>query len=68
MSGLGLFWCIVVTVALLSYFGLACVITIGGFFDLKKMFSRLNKAHASEELCEQDSGGTPSEAKDHGIL
>jgi len=45
MSGLGIFWCIVMIVAMVSYFGLACVITVGGFFDLKKMFRRLDEAH-----------------------
>ena len=56
MGGLGIFWCIVMIVAMVTYFGLAFVITIGGFFDLKKMFSRLNEAHhASKKSADQAS-------------
>ena len=59
MSGLGLFWWIVVVIALVSYFGLACAITVGGFFDLKKMFRRLNEAHnVSKEPDGQASEGS----------
>ena len=42
------FWHIVVIVALVSYFGLAVVIAIGGAFDVRKMFQRLNAAHESD--------------------
>jgi hypothetical protein len=41
MTGWALFWYIVVFAAVISYFGLAVVISIGGFFDVKKMFRRL---------------------------
>ena len=66
MSGWALFWYIVLIAALVSYFGLAFVITIGGYFDLKKMFRRLNEAHASEGPCEQGSGVTLPETDDRG--
>lgn len=39
------FWRIVVYFALSAYFGLAFVIAIGGFFDVRKMFRRLREAH-----------------------
>jgi len=66
MSGWPLFWYIVVIAALTSYFGLAVVITIGGFFDLKKMFRRLTEAHAAEGPGEQGSGATLPEVDDRG--
>jgi len=66
MSGWVLFWYIVIATAICSYFGLAFVITIGGFFDLKKMFRRLTEAHASEGPDEQGPGTSPSEADDRG--
>ncbi len=43
MSGWGMVWSIVLITALVSYFGLAVVISIGGFFDVKKMFRRLTE-------------------------
>jgi hypothetical protein len=42
------FWKWVVITALTTYFGLALVIAVGGFFDVRKMFRRLNEAHAKE--------------------
>jgi hypothetical protein len=47
MSGWRLFWYGVVCTALTAYFGLAVVIAVGGFFDVRKMFRRLNESHAS---------------------
>ena len=40
-----LFWTWVVWSAIGIYFGLGLAITIGGFFDVKKMFRRLDAAH-----------------------
>lgn len=50
MTGWALMWYIVVSAAVISYFGLAVVLTIGGFFDVKKMFRRLseNESAASQ--------------------
>lgn len=42
------FWFIVVILALVSYFGLAVVIAIGGAFDVRKMFKRLSAPHESD--------------------
>ena len=42
------FWHIVVVAALVSYFGLAIVIAIGGGFDVRKMFQRLSAPHESD--------------------
>ena len=42
MTGWALFWYIVIATAVISYFGLAVVISIGGFFDVRKMFRRLS--------------------------
>lgn len=53
MSGWALFWYIVVTAAVVSYFGLAVVLTVGGFFDVKKMFRRLSE--------QQPPGSPPGE-------
>ena len=39
-------WKYVVWAAILSYFGLGVAITIGGFFDVIKMFRRLENEHA----------------------
>ncbi len=47
MTGWALIWQYVVYIALGLYFGLAVAITIGGFFDVKKMFRRLDAAHAA---------------------
>ena len=48
MSGWVIFWHVVIWAALSAYFGLAVVIAIGGFFDVRKMFRRLNEAHVRE--------------------
>ena len=40
------FWWWVIVVATTTYFGLGIVITIGGFFDVKRMFRRLDESHA----------------------
>lgn len=47
MTGWAQFWQYVIYTALGLYFGLAFAITVGGFFDVKKMFRRLNEAHAA---------------------
>lgn len=39
-------WKYVLMAALIGYFGLAIGITIGGFFDLIRMFRRLESEHA----------------------
>jgi hypothetical protein len=44
MSGWALVWYWVIVVALFSYFTLAIVLAIGGFFDVKTMFRRLAAA------------------------
>jgi len=49
MSSGASFWYWVIVVALCTYFGLAVVIAIGGFFDVKKMFRRLREAHAQQD-------------------
>jgi hypothetical protein len=43
MTGWALFWYIVIAAAVVSYFGLAVVISIGGYFDVRKMFRRLSE-------------------------
>ncbi|GMU24157.1 MAG: hypothetical protein AMXMBFR13_42340 [Phycisphaerae bacterium] len=42
-------WLYVVGAAIVSYFGLGIVLTIGGFFDVFKMFRRL-EAERNEHL------------------
>ncbi len=39
-------WKYVAGAAIVSYFGLGVAITIGGFFDVVKMFRRLEADHA----------------------
>jgi hypothetical protein len=48
MSGWAGFWQIVIWCAVLMYFGLAFVIAIGGFFDVRKMFRRLREPLGTE--------------------
>jgi hypothetical protein len=43
------FWQYVIWAALITYFGLAIVITIGGMSDVRKMLRRLDAAHAESE-------------------
>jgi hypothetical protein len=52
MTGWELFWYIVIAAAVISYFGLALVVSIGGFFDVRKMFRRLDDAHAARAAVE----------------
>ena len=59
MSPGATFWYWVIVVALCTYFGLAVVIAIGGFFDVKKMFRRLNESHGR-----QTGGGGRGASKD----
>lgn len=48
MNGWVGFWHGVMVVALATYFGLAFVIAVGGFFDVKKMFRRLSELHGEQ--------------------
>ncbi len=54
MTGWALFWYYVIVAAVVSYFSLAAVVAVGGFFDLGTMFRRLD---------EERAGGTISEAE-----
>lgn len=42
------FWHVIIALALISYFGLALVIAVGGAFDVRKMFRRLSAPHESD--------------------
>ena len=42
------FWKWVIIVSLSAYFGLSIVIAIGGYFDVRKMFRRLNEMHRDD--------------------
>lgn len=52
MTGWALFWCIVIAAAVVSYFGLALIVSVGAFGDVKKMFRRLDDAHAARAAAE----------------
>jgi hypothetical protein len=39
-------WKYVIWAAVIGYFGLGIAITVGGFFDVIKMFRRLEREHA----------------------
>lgn len=43
-------WPYVVWAAFISYFGLGIAITIGGFFDVIKMFRRLESERAENQI------------------
>lgn len=45
-------WKYVAWAAIWSYFGLGVAITIGGFFDVIKMFRRLEDEHAQRSQAE----------------
>jgi hypothetical protein len=49
-------WNYVVWTAVIGYFGLGIAITIGGFFDVIKMFRRLEKEHRENN---GPTGGLP---------
>ncbi|MBP7933308.1 MAG: hypothetical protein KA354_01555 [Phycisphaerae bacterium] len=49
MSGWLDCWKTVLYLAIVSYFGLAIVVSIGGFFDVKRMFKRLGEAKSRPE-------------------
>lgn len=57
----GTFWWWVVTAALATYFGLALVIAVGGFFDVRKMFRRLNEMHRAAGREEQGGESRPTD-------
>ena len=65
MSAWETWWYYVIVVALCTYFGLAVVIAIGGFFDVKKMFRRLSEAHAQQDK-EGHTGGDGATARPTG--
>lgn len=64
MTGWALFWWIIVTAALATYFGLAILVTVGGFYDMKRMFRRLNEAATRTAPVGRDAPPTPTEAVD----
>ena len=43
------FWTIVLVVALVTFTGLAVVVSIGGFFDLKRLFRKIVESHEQDE-------------------
>ncbi|MHC4401219.1 MAG: hypothetical protein ACYTG0_16220 [Planctomycetota bacterium] len=43
------FWTVVLIVAVVSLTGLAIVVSIGGFFDLKALFRSIDAKHAEED-------------------
>ena len=58
MSGWALLWYWVIVVAIFSYFTLAVVLAIGGFFDVKTMFRRLAAA-ALQTIAEKVTSSEP---------
>ncbi len=42
------FWTVVLILAVLVFAGMAVVVTIGGFFDLKSMFKRIEQQHQQD--------------------
>ena len=48
-GGWQIFWLVVITLAIVSYFGLSIVIAIGGAFDVRKMFQRLSAARELDQ-------------------
>ena len=48
------FWTYVLIVAVAVFAGLAVVVSIGGFFDIKRLFRSIDAQHAEQD--EQDKG------------
>jgi hypothetical protein len=46
------FWTAVLFFAVASLTGLAIVVTVGGFFDVKKMFKSIDSKHRVEDSAE----------------
>lgn len=44
-TGWETFWYVVICTAITAYFGLGVILVVGGFFDVRKMFRRLEDAH-----------------------
>lgn len=42
-------WTVVIVAAIIAYFGLGIAITIGGFYDVLRMFRRLDEAQADRD-------------------
>ena len=64
MSGWATFWYWVIWTSLVSYFGLGIIIVIGGMIDVKKMFQRLNEAHAQAAGNEGRAAGERMKAEE----
>ena len=43
------FWTIIFFVSLVIFAGLAIVVTVGGFFDIRSLFKTLNTEHEQAE-------------------
>ena len=54
------FWGILLAVSLAIFAGLAVVIAVGGFFDVKALFKSIDAQHAKERPA-QDPTPTPPE-------
>lgn len=63
MNGWAGFWYFVVWAALSTYFSLAVLIVIGGFFDVQKMFRRLDQAHQQAETAATGTAAPADESK-----
>jgi hypothetical protein len=55
-------WYYVVWASIIGYFGLGIAITIGGFFDVIKMFRRLESEHAERS---SPGSGFPVANREH---
>jgi len=43
------FWSVLLAVALVIFAGLAVVVTIGGFYDIRRLFRSIDAKHAEQE-------------------
>lgn len=50
------FWTVLLIAALAVFAGLAVVVTIGGFFDIKKLFRSIDAKHAEQDQDAEPDG------------
>lgn len=43
------FWAVLLVAAMVVFAGLAVVVTVGGFFDIKALFRSMEAKHAEED-------------------
>lgn len=50
------FWGWLLALAVVVFSGLAVVVAIGGFFDIRSLFRQIDSQHRSEEADQEENG------------